>query len=69
MLHQSRLGRLPLATPARQDPILCSVGDTLCEVRVWTEEEWVLIPPSQRPSLASHFPGLGWVGAVAGRRA
>jgi len=52
------------------EPIYCVVGDTLCEVRVWTEREWEELDPTEQPSLAVHVPGLGWVGPVlnSGRR-
>jgi hypothetical protein len=57
------------ATPAgpaqpAHEPIYCIIGNTLCQVRVWTEEEWEKLDPAERPSPAEHVPGLGWVGAV-----
>jgi hypothetical protein len=45
----------------------CIVGETLCRVRVLSEEEWAALSPGRRPRTAEHFPGLGWVVAVAGR--
>jgi hypothetical protein len=44
-------------------PLYCVVGDTLCRVRVWTEDEWSRLEPAARPSPAVHVPGLGWVAA------
>jgi hypothetical protein len=54
--HQEQ-GRSP-------EPTYCIVGDTLCRVCVWTEDEWDRLDPAQRPSTFEHVPGLGWVGAV-----
>jgi hypothetical protein len=48
--------------------VLAIVGDTIREVRIWTEEEWEQTPAAERPSPAEHLPGLGWVGAVGGHR-
>jgi hypothetical protein len=45
-------------------PSYCIVGETLCRVCVWTEEEWATLDPARRPATARHVPGLGWVGAV-----
>lgn len=61
--------RLPLpwhdAAPVTPDvPVYCIVGETLCQVRVWSDEEWERLEPSERPTTAEHVPGLGWVGAV-----
>lgn len=39
-------------------------GASLCELIVWTEEQWAVLPASRRPELARHFPGLGWVCCV-----
>lgn len=47
-------------------PIYCVVGDTLCEVRVWSDAEWAQLDPAERPSRVVQVPGLGWVGAVLG---
>lgn len=52
MFQKSRFGRPTHATPPRPEPLLCAVGDTLCEVRVWTEEEWDLIPTDPQPAPA-----------------
>lgn len=40
------------------------VGTILCELRVWSDEEWALLSESERPLRYVHAPGLGWVGAV-----
>src|SRR5438132_13226218 len=32
------------------EPILCIVGETLCRVQVWTDEEWERLDPSKRPA-------------------
>jgi hypothetical protein len=47
------------------DPLLGIADDKLCRLRVWSEEEWSAVPDDQRPWRVAHFPGLGWVGAVA----
>jgi hypothetical protein len=56
------------ATHPPPEPVRCIVGETVREVRVWTEEEWERLDPARRPSPAEHVPGLGWVAAVSGRR-
>jgi hypothetical protein len=68
--HTNRLApRGPAGDPAhRPEPVLAIVGDTIREVRIWTEEEWEQTPAAERPSPAEHLPGLGWVGAVGGHR-
>jgi hypothetical protein len=48
------------------EPIYCVVGDTLCRLRLWTEEEWKQLTPGARPPKHIHVEGLGWLGAVAG---
>jgi hypothetical protein len=58
----------PPERPPRPEPVRCIVGETVREVRVWTEEEWDRLDPARRPSPAEHVPGLGWVGAVSARR-
>jgi hypothetical protein len=45
----------------------CIVGETLCRVRILTEQQWDALPPNRRPRAAEHYPGLGWVVAIAGR--
>ena len=47
-------------------PLYCIVGDTLCEIRIWSDEEWERLDSAARPSQFNHVPGLGWVGAVLG---
>jgi hypothetical protein len=51
--------------PPPADPE-CVVGETLCRVRVLTEQEWAALPPGRQPRIAEHFPGLGWVVAAPG---
>src|SRR4051794_32254273 len=63
MLPQNRLEDGNRAPPSRSR-VFCAIGETLCEVRVWTEEEWEALPPDRRPSPAEFLDGLGWVGAV-----
>ena len=61
-----------LAAPSQSDPswvaspnpIYCVVGDTLCELRVWSEDEWEQLEVVEKPTHVVHVPGLGWVGAV-----
>jgi hypothetical protein len=55
------------ANPPRPPAAECILGETLCRVRVLSEAEWAALPPDRRPRAAEHFPGLGWVVAVAGR--
>ncbi len=55
------------AQPSSCEPVYCIVGETLCQVLVWTEEEWELLDPVERPGVVEHVPGLGWVGAVLPR--
>lgn len=45
-------------------PAFCTLGATLCRVRVWTDAEWDDLPPADRPTAHQRVPGLGWVGAV-----
>ena len=62
--------RLPqqITPPARPRPEYCTVGDVLCEVRLWTQEQWDAASMDRRPMKAERVPGLGWVLAVpAGR--
>jgi hypothetical protein len=53
-------------TTQSAQPLYCVVGDTLCEVRVWSDAEWEQLDPAERPSRVVSVPGLGWVGAVLG---
>ena len=49
-------------------PQYCTVGDVLCEVRVWSQLRWDATPAAERPVKATRVTGLGWVVAVpAGR--
>jgi len=41
-------------------PVL--VGSSLCDLEVWTEEEWVALASHERPLTWVHVEGLGWVG-------
>jgi hypothetical protein len=49
--------------PAPQ-PVYCTLGETLCRVLIWTDQEWARLSPAERPATAAYFPGLGWVGAM-----
>ena len=40
------------------------IGSALCDLRVWSEEEWAALPERDRPLEVVHAPGLGWVGGV-----
>jgi hypothetical protein len=57
---------LPRTRPPASEPlrhlVACGVG--LSDLRVWPESRWDRTPPSLRPELAEHRPGLGWVVAV-----
>jgi hypothetical protein len=46
------------------DPTFCTLGDTLCRVRFFTEAEWAALAPGRRPAGAVHRPGSGYVAAV-----
>lgn len=67
MLPENRFGRF-LRPPPPPESVRCTVGDTLCYVHIWSQEEWERIAPNHRPSCAEYFPGLGWVGAVLGSK-
>ncbi|MDR3638162.1 MAG: hypothetical protein P4L84_30440 [Isosphaeraceae bacterium] len=60
-----RSGRRP-ATPQAEGPMRIEIliGSALCDLRVWTEEEWAALPEHERPLQFVHAPGLGWVGGV-----
>ncbi len=47
-------------------PVLahCVIGDTLCRVQFWTEQEWDQLDSGKRPNTAEHLPGRGWIAAV-----
>ena len=51
-------------TVAAPEAPLCTVGATLCGLRVFTEAEWEALPERDRPAAREHVPGLGWVAAV-----
>ena len=59
----NRLPRVD-APQSRPGPQYCTVGDMLCEVRVWTEARWDATPAGERPVKSARVPGLGWVVAV-----
>jgi hypothetical protein len=70
-MPSNRLPKANSATanePAAPDPIQCIVGETVRNVRVWTEDEWARLDPEERPTPAEYFPGLGWVGAERSRK-
>ena len=50
--------------PSAPGPAYCTRGDTLCQLRFWTEAEWDALGPDRRPAGAAHKPGSGWVAAV-----
>ncbi len=61
---RGRVARKPSSRDASADPLQVMVGSALCELRIWTEEEWDLLSDAQRPSNFIYAPGLGWLGAV-----
>ncbi|MDR3637358.1 MAG: hypothetical protein P4L84_26375, partial [Isosphaeraceae bacterium] len=53
------------AAPEAVDfPVEVIVNGLLCELRIWSEEEWTDMPDRDRPAACVFCPGLGWVGAV-----
>jgi hypothetical protein len=52
----------------RPAPVSCIVGETLRQVRIWTEKEWEQLDPARRPSPAAYLPGLGWIAGTRLRR-
>jgi DNA-binding NarL/FixJ family response regulator len=61
----------PVAAPSASEsipgpiaPIEVVVDGMLCELRVWSEQEWINLPESERPVTCVFRDGLGWVGAV-----
>jgi hypothetical protein len=55
-----------LAGPQAQESMQIEIviGSALCDLRVWSEEEWAALPEHERPLEFVHAPGLGWVGGV-----
>lgn len=56
----------PKAAPPRQSdptgPVYVTHGPSLFRLGVWSEAEWAALPDEDRPRIAEHVPGLGWVG-------
>jgi hypothetical protein len=50
--------------PSWPEPVYCTLGDTLCRVHIWTDEEWQQLDPDERPAEAVHYPDIGWVAPV-----
>ena len=42
-------------------PLYCTVGPSLCRVRVLTDDQWNALPEDHKPLRAECVPGLGWV--------
>jgi hypothetical protein len=42
-------------------PLYCTVGPSLCRVRVLTDDQWNALPEDHKPLKAESVPGLGWV--------
>jgi hypothetical protein len=53
-----------ISSATESKPMLITAGPMLCRLRIWTEEEWALLPVANRPTQHTHAPGLGWIGAV-----
>jgi hypothetical protein len=51
-----------LSSPEMRHLVAC--GETLRELRVWSESRWDRTPERDRPRPARHCPGLGWVVTV-----
>lgn len=56
--------RRPSRRARRPEPVRCTVQSTLCDVRIWTEQQWEALAPGDRPATAAYFAGLGWVVAI-----
>jgi hypothetical protein len=52
------------STPQATEPIEIIADRVLCQLRIWSEEEWAAIPDERRPQRSVHVARLGWVGAV-----
>src|SRR5262245_53055294 len=46
----------PAHNTSSPGPVYCIVGETLCQVCIWTEEEWERLDPVERPERAEHVP-------------
>jgi hypothetical protein len=49
------------------DPLTMYItcGPMLCELRVWSDAEWLESEGSELPIALTRVPGLGWIGAVS----
>ena len=58
----------PALGPDRESPdsqpMYIACGPMLCELRIWTEAEWLESEGLERPIAMTRVPGLGWIGAV-----
>jgi CheY-like chemotaxis protein len=63
LLHVDGPGPPP-ENPILDVPTEVVVDGMLGRLRIWTEEEWALLPEPQRPKTATYCKGLGWVGVV-----
>jgi hypothetical protein len=45
-------------------PTYITCGPMLCELRIWTEAEWLESGRLERPIAFARVRGLGWIGAV-----
>jgi hypothetical protein len=57
-------GRLLIPQGHDVEPIQVTSGPALCDLCVWTEEEWAALPLAKRPADHTYVPGIGWIGAV-----
>ncbi len=58
-------GQGSVASPGEELlPMQIVVGSVLCDLKVWSDEEWAALSETERPLVYEHFPQLGWVGGV-----
>jgi hypothetical protein len=45
-------------------PTYIKCGPMLCELRIWTDTEWLESEGAEQSIAFTRVPGLGWIGAV-----
>lgn len=51
-------------SPVSLASLQVTAGPMLCQLRIWTEQEWDALAECDRPIEFVHVPGLGWLGAL-----